>query len=52
MDFARRMEYRQQIKKFGLKDIFLARKIIRTARGVAMKLFENYPYSRYMNEVS
>jgi hypothetical protein len=43
MDFAKRTEYRQQIKTFRLKYIFLAGKIIRTARSVVMKLSENYP---------
>jgi len=37
-------EYRQQIKTFRLKYIFLAGKIIRTARSVIMKLSEKYPY--------
>jgi len=37
-------EYRQQIKTFRLKYIFLAGKIIRTARSVVMKLSEKYPY--------
>jgi len=37
-------EYRQQIKTFRLKYIFLAGKIIRTARSVVMKLSERYPY--------
>jgi len=44
MDFAKRTEYRQQIKTFRLKYVFLAGKIIRTARNVVMKLSENYPY--------
>jgi hypothetical protein len=44
MDFAKGTEYRQQIKTFRLKYIFLAGKIIRTARNVVMKLFENYRY--------
>ena len=44
MDFARETEYRQQIKTFRLKYIFLAGKIIRTARSVVMKLSEKYPY--------
>ena len=44
IDFLRATEYRQQIKTFRLKYIFLAGKIIRTARRVAMKLSENYPY--------
>jgi hypothetical protein len=37
-------EYRQQIKTFRLKYIFLAAKIIRTARYVVMKLSAKYPY--------
>jgi hypothetical protein len=44
MDFANGTEYRQQIKTFRLKYIFLAGKIIRTARSVVMKLSEKYPY--------
>ena len=44
IDFMWKTEYRQQIKTFRLKYIFLAGKIIRTARNVVMKLSENYPY--------
>ncbi|EHM6609386.1 transposase, partial [Salmonella enterica subsp. enterica serovar Infantis] len=33
-----------QIKTFRLKYVFLAAKIIKTARYVIMKLSENYPY--------
>jgi len=44
MDFANGTEYRQQIKTFRLKYIFLAGKIIRTARSVIMKLSKKYPY--------
>lgn len=44
MDFAKETEYRQQIKTFRLKYIFLAGKIIRTDRGVVMKLSKIYPY--------
>jgi hypothetical protein len=44
MDFAGEAEYRQQIKTFRLKYIFLAVKIIRTARSGVMKLSEKYPY--------
>jgi hypothetical protein len=44
MDFAKETEYRQQIKTFRLKYIFLAGKIIRTAGSVVMKLSEKYPY--------
>ena len=51
MDFANGIEYWQQIKTFRLKYIFLAGKIIRTARSVIMKLSEKYPY-REMYEQS
>ena len=44
MDFGGETEYRQQIKTFRLKYIFLAGKIIRMARSVVMKLSEKYPY--------
>ena len=44
MVFAGETEYRQQIKTFRLKYIFLAGKIIRTARSVVMKLSKKYPY--------
>ena len=37
-------EYRQQIKTFRLRYVFLAGKIIRTARYVVMKLSAKYPY--------
>lgn len=37
-------EYRQQIKTFRLKYIFLAARIIRTARYVVMRLSAKYPY--------
>ena len=43
-DFLCISEYRQQIKTFRLKYVFLAGKIIRTARSVIMKLSEKYPY--------
>ena len=43
MDFAGEAQYRQQIKTFRLKYIFLAGKIIRTARSVVMKLSDRYP---------
>jgi hypothetical protein len=39
-------EYRQQIKTFRLKYVFLAAKIIRTARYVVMKLSAKYPYQK------
>jgi hypothetical protein len=44
MDFIKETEYRQQIKTFRLKYIYLTGKIIRTVRSVVMKLSENYPY--------
>jgi hypothetical protein len=44
MDMVRATEYRQQINTFRLKYIFLAGKIIRTARSVVMKLSKKYPY--------
>lgn len=44
MDFANGTEYPQQIKTYRLKYIFLAGKIIRTARTVVMKLSGKYPY--------
>lgn len=44
IDSVRTTEYRQQIKTFRLKYIFLVGKIIRTARSVVMKLSEKYPY--------
>lgn len=53
IDFLRATEYRQQIKTFRLKYIFLAGKIIRTARRVVMKLSEKYPYREiYGNSLS
>jgi hypothetical protein len=44
MDCGMKTEYRQQIKAFRLKNIFLAGKIVRSARKVVMKLAEQYPY--------
>ena len=43
-DYLDASEYRQQIKTFRLKYVFLAAKIIKTARSVIMKLSSNYPY--------
>jgi alpha-mannosidase len=51
MDFPGEAIGRQQIKTFRLKYIFLARKIIKTARSVVMKLSDRYPY-REMYEYS
>ena len=44
INFANGTEYRQQIKTFRLKYIFLAGKIIRMARSVVLKLSKKYPY--------
>ena len=50
IDLVSKTEYRQQIKTFRLKYVFLAGKIIRTARRVVMKLSEKYPYQEVFNE--
>ena len=53
MDFANGTEYRQQIKTFRLKYIFLAGKIIRMARSIVLKLSKKYPYQEtYANCLS
>lgn len=44
LDFLGISEFRQQIKTFRLKYVFLAGKIIRTARYVVMKLPGKYPF--------
>jgi hypothetical protein len=43
-DFLGISEFRQHIKTFCLKYVFLAGKIIRTARYVVMKLPAKYPF--------
>jgi len=43
-DFLGISEFRQQIKTFRLKYVFLAGKIIRSARYIVMKLPAKYPY--------
>ena len=40
----KRAEYREQIRTFRWKYVFLAGKIVRSARRVTMKLPEGYPY--------
>ena len=50
-DFLTINEYRQQIKTFRLKYVFLAGKIIKTARSVIMKICENYPYRKVYETV-
>jgi len=49
-DFLGISEFRQQIKTFRLKYIFLAGKIIRTARYVVMKLPAKYPLETYIEK--
>lgn len=44
MSYMKAKEYRQQIKTFRLKYVFLAGKIISTARYKILKLPEQYPY--------
>jgi len=43
-DYLEVSEYRQQIKTFRLKYVYLAAKIIKMVRSVIMKLSEKYPY--------
>jgi hypothetical protein len=50
IDRVSKTEYRQQIKTFRLKYIFLAGQIIRTARSVVMKLSEQYPYQAVFDQ--
>ncbi len=50
-DFLTPAEYRQQIKTFRLKYVFLAGKIIKTARSVIMKICKNYPYQEVYETV-
>ena len=49
MDRGMKAEYRQQIKTFRLKYIFLAGKIVRTARQVVLKLPEQYAHQPIFN---
>jgi hypothetical protein len=46
MDFAKETEYRQQIKTFRLKYIFLAGKIIRTTMG------KPFPMSEFVKRIT
>jgi len=50
IDLVSKTEYRQQIKTFRLKYVFLAGKIVRTARSVVMKLSEQYPYQAVFDQ--
>jgi hypothetical protein len=50
MDFTNGTDYRQQIKTFRLKYIFLAGKIIRTARNVIMSFQKNIHIVRFMDK--
>ena len=49
-DFLGISEFRQRIKTFRLKYVFLAGKIIRSARYVVMKLSAKYPYQEVFNQ--
>jgi hypothetical protein len=49
IDRGMKTEYRQQIKTFRLKYIFLAGKIIRSARQVVLKLPEQYAHHAIFN---
>ena len=49
MDRGMKAEYRQQIKTFRLNYIFLAGKIVRTARQVVLKLPEQYAHQPIFN---
>jgi len=51
LDFLTIAEYRQQIKTFRLKYVFLAGKIIKTGRYVIMKICETYPYQEVYEPV-
>ncbi|WP_352407000.1 IS1380 family transposase [Acetoanaerobium noterae] len=51
-DYLDASEYRQQIKTLRLKYVFLAAKIIKTARSVIMKLSSKYPYQEVYKNVS
>jgi len=51
MDRGMKTEYRQQIKTFRLKYIFLAGKIIRSARQVVLKLPEQYANQSIFSQI-
>ena len=51
-DYLNASEYRQQIKTFRLKYVFLAAKIIKTARSVIMKLSSKYLYQEVYKKCS
>lgn len=51
MDRGMETEYRQQVKTFRLKYIFLAGKIVRSARRVVLKLPEQYTYQPIFSRV-
>lgn len=50
MDFAKETEYRQRIKTFRLKYIFLAGNTIQTATSVVMKLSEKFSHQEINEE--
>ncbi|MBM3138380.1 MAG: IS1380 family transposase [Chloroflexi bacterium] len=51
MDRGMKTEYRQQIKTFRLKYIFLAGKIVRSARLVVLKLPEQYAHQPIFSQI-
>jgi hypothetical protein len=51
MDRGMNREYRQQVKSFRLKYIFLAGKIVRSARRVVLKLPEQYAYQAIFSQI-
>jgi hypothetical protein len=51
MDRGMNREYRQQVKSFRLKYIFLAGKVVRSARRVVLKLLEQYAYQPIFSQI-
>jgi hypothetical protein len=51
MDRDMKTEYRQQIRTFRLKYIFLAGKIVRSARQVVLKLPEQYAHQPIFSQI-
>lgn len=51
MDRGMKTEYRQPIKTFRLKYIFLAGQIIRSARQVVLKLPEQYVHQSIFSQI-
>jgi hypothetical protein len=51
MDRDMNMKYRQPVKSFWLKYIFLAGKIVRSARRVVLELFEQYAHQPIFRQI-